>query len=419
MSDDGSAAERAVVRKLARGSLLSRLKRGEQPLKLVAVPRDHVHGDRQRGEALARRALHRRQRDAVAQGPRFRARRRERRRSPSSSRASPGFAISPPRRRARRARGLPKRWSAAGCSRTAPRSTRPGRRICGASGSSSGRPMRPTSCRAATAAIARPCSTRWRAAPGTSKRNADKARGRARPGHRLVRRGRRRAARPGRRAARRARRGGARPGARLGAVRRRRARQPLAVRAGAAGRPARPAARLLSGRQADHSRRDRSRGRRRRSPRFMASRWATARCRAGRAAVPASRRGSTALIEGCGLRARPLRQARGWGYQRHVGARHDPRPRRRAAAAAEDGASRAPPRPSRSNCRTAPSGWSSIAAGPGRCRPICPTSSSQGLRTTAAHSTLVLADTNSTNILRRRLARQGRRGRHHRPQRGQ
>jgi len=49
---DGSAAERAVVSKLARGSLLSRLKTGKQPLKLVAVPRDHVHGDRQRGEAL-------------------------------------------------------------------------------------------------------------------------------------------------------------------------------------------------------------------------------------------------------------------------------------------------------------------------------------------------------------------------------
>jgi uncharacterized heparinase superfamily protein len=49
---DGSAAERAVVTKLARGSLLSRLKSGKQPLKLVAVPRDHVHGDRQRGEAL-------------------------------------------------------------------------------------------------------------------------------------------------------------------------------------------------------------------------------------------------------------------------------------------------------------------------------------------------------------------------------
>ena len=52
MSANDSAAERAVVSKLARGSLLSRLKGGRQPLKLVAVPRDHVQGDRQRGEAL-------------------------------------------------------------------------------------------------------------------------------------------------------------------------------------------------------------------------------------------------------------------------------------------------------------------------------------------------------------------------------
>jgi uncharacterized heparinase superfamily protein len=52
VSGDGSAAHRAVVTKLAKGSLLSRLKHGSQPLKLVAVPRDHVHGDRQRGEAL-------------------------------------------------------------------------------------------------------------------------------------------------------------------------------------------------------------------------------------------------------------------------------------------------------------------------------------------------------------------------------
>ena len=44
---DGSAAERAVVTKLAGGSFLSRLKSGKQPLKLVAVPRDHVRGDRQ------------------------------------------------------------------------------------------------------------------------------------------------------------------------------------------------------------------------------------------------------------------------------------------------------------------------------------------------------------------------------------
>ena len=52
MSGDGSAAERAVVSRLARGSLLSRLRRSKQPLKLVAVPRDHVHGERSRGDAL-------------------------------------------------------------------------------------------------------------------------------------------------------------------------------------------------------------------------------------------------------------------------------------------------------------------------------------------------------------------------------
>ncbi len=51
MSADGSA-ERALVSKLARGSLLSRLKGSRQPLKLAAVPRDHVQGDRQRGDAL-------------------------------------------------------------------------------------------------------------------------------------------------------------------------------------------------------------------------------------------------------------------------------------------------------------------------------------------------------------------------------
>jgi uncharacterized heparinase superfamily protein len=52
MSSEGSAAERAVVSKLARGSFLSRLKRSKQALKLVAVPRDHVHGERPRGDAL-------------------------------------------------------------------------------------------------------------------------------------------------------------------------------------------------------------------------------------------------------------------------------------------------------------------------------------------------------------------------------
>src|SRR3954451_12995025 len=47
-----SSAERAVVSKLARGSFLSRLKRSRQPLKQAAVPRDHVQGDRQRGDSL-------------------------------------------------------------------------------------------------------------------------------------------------------------------------------------------------------------------------------------------------------------------------------------------------------------------------------------------------------------------------------
>ena len=52
MTRSGTVGERDVVRKLARGSLLSRLKYARQPLKLVAVPRDHVQGDRKRGDAL-------------------------------------------------------------------------------------------------------------------------------------------------------------------------------------------------------------------------------------------------------------------------------------------------------------------------------------------------------------------------------
>jgi uncharacterized heparinase superfamily protein len=51
MSSD--AAQSAVVRKLAKGPLIKRLfGSGKQALKLVAVPRDHIQGDRQCGEAL-------------------------------------------------------------------------------------------------------------------------------------------------------------------------------------------------------------------------------------------------------------------------------------------------------------------------------------------------------------------------------
>src|SRR6187399_1057207 len=43
----------AIVGKLARGSLLSRIAgHGRKPLRLTAVPRDHVEGDRVRGDAL-------------------------------------------------------------------------------------------------------------------------------------------------------------------------------------------------------------------------------------------------------------------------------------------------------------------------------------------------------------------------------
>ena len=48
-----ASADRAIVGKLARGSLLSRIAgHGRKPLRLTAVPRDHVQGDRARGDAL-------------------------------------------------------------------------------------------------------------------------------------------------------------------------------------------------------------------------------------------------------------------------------------------------------------------------------------------------------------------------------
>ena len=105
-----------------------------------------------------------------------------------------------------------------------------------------------------------------------------------------------------------------------------------------------------------------------------------------------------ALVEGCGLRARPLRQARGWGYQRL------------SALGTIIVVDAAPPPPP----KMAPRGCASTLAmemsdggqrlvvncgGPG----LAPSSLSaelvQALRSTAAHSTLVLNDANSTAIL--------------------
>ena len=105
-----------------------------------------------------------------------------------------------------------------------------------------------------------------------------------------------------------------------------------------------------------------------------------------------------ALVEGCGLRARPLRQARGWGYQRLsalgtiivLDAAPPPPPKLAATGSAStlaleisDGAQRLVV-----NC-----------GGPGPVPTAMPAELVQALRSTAAHSTLVLDDTNSTAIL--------------------
>jgi len=105
-----------------------------------------------------------------------------------------------------------------------------------------------------------------------------------------------------------------------------------------------------------------------------------------------------ALVEGCGLRARPLRQARGWGYQRL------------SALGTIVVIDAAPPPPA----RMAPLGTASTLAfemsdgaqrlvvncgGPGPVPSDLPLELVVALRTTGAHSTLSLNDSNSTAIL--------------------
>lgn len=104
-----------------------------------------------------------------------------------------------------------------------------------------------------------------------------------------------------------------------------------------------------------------------------------------------------ALIEGCGLRARPLRQARGWGYQRLsalgtvvvLDAAPPPQSKMAAFGSAStlafemsDGGQRLVV-----NC-----------GGPGPLPTALPRDLIDALRSTAAHSTLILADTNSTSL---------------------
>lgn len=105
-----------------------------------------------------------------------------------------------------------------------------------------------------------------------------------------------------------------------------------------------------------------------------------------------------AVIEATGVRSRPLRQARDWGYQRL------------AAGATVVLVDAAPPPVSRlAHAGCASTGAFELSDGPHRLIVNCggaalsgatiPDALAQGLRTTAAHSTLVLSDLNSTALL--------------------
>ena len=105
-----------------------------------------------------------------------------------------------------------------------------------------------------------------------------------------------------------------------------------------------------------------------------------------------------ALIEGCGLRARPLRAARGWGYQRMSAL---------GTVIVLDGAPPPPPRMAATGCASTLAIEISDGAqrlvvncgGPGAMASDLPADLVAALRTTAAHSTLILDDCNSTAIL--------------------
>ena len=111
----------------------------------------------------------------------------------------------------------------------------------------------------------------------------------------------------------------------------------------------------------------------------------------------ASRRRIAAAVEGAGIAVRPLRQARGWGYQRLQAkqsvlvfdAAPPPPPRSLAGACASTLAFELSDGPARLivNC-----------GGAGAATGALPADLAFALRTTAAHSTLTLGDRNSTAI---------------------
>lgn len=106
----------------------------------------------------------------------------------------------------------------------------------------------------------------------------------------------------------------------------------------------------------------------------------------------------SAIVEGCGLRARPLRQPRDWGFHRLsalgtilvIDAAPPPSPKAARAACASTLAFELSDGPQRLivNC-----------GGPGPIPTDIEPELASALRTTAAHSTVAVADTNSTAIL--------------------
>ena len=106
----------------------------------------------------------------------------------------------------------------------------------------------------------------------------------------------------------------------------------------------------------------------------------------------------TAVIEGCGLRARALRQPKGWGYHRLSAL---------GTIVIVDAAPPPPPKVAQSGCASTlafelSDGAQRLIVNCGGPEPLptqLPSQLVDALRTTAAHSTLILADTNSTAIL--------------------
>ncbi|MBB3764756.1 heparinase II/III family protein [Sphingomicrobium lutaoense] len=112
---------------------------------------------------------------------------------------------------------------------------------------------------------------------------------------------------------------------------------------------------------------------------------------------PGSPTAMAALIEGCGMRARPLREARGWGYQR-MGALGtvvvlDAAPPPLTAMTASGSASTLAFEMSDGTQRLIVN-----CGGPGLAKSVMPHSLVEALRSSAAHSTLILDDSNSTAI---------------------